>query len=654
MKLRTTLILLLLVIGLGVWIKFFESRKPNTEEARRQAGNVLNFDREKLTGIVIQNGDDRIELHRRAGKWNLTAPVQDQADRAAVDNLISDLESWHKVAVVPPAKTSGKTDFAEYGLAQAKLRLKLEMPGGPPPIRFGKDAAFEGEMYVRLGDSKEVIVADKNIRADISKKPDDFRDRKLTSLTTAEVARAVLKTPAGEIELQRKGEHWDIVKPMQARGADEKIADLIGEVTNARIQEFVATDQGDLHSYGLSEPRGSITVYGANDQHGETLQIGTSLPKKGLVYVNFPSRHGVYALPEKTEEILGIKPNDLRDHHLVRIDSDNLDRIHITAMGEPETVLARKDEAWTIASLKNEPANSSEVIRLISTLNDEKVTRFVSDTASDLAKYGLDHPQLQLTFSSFASENTAESAAGEHPFLTLSFGKIENGQAYARIGEEPFIVAINHRLLGDIWADPLQWQDLTIFKLKPEMVRHFSRVTDREESFDRVGPQSWKPMKGDSKVDLTNVQSFLNTLTSLRAVRWAGATTPAHGFAKPEEVVTFAASTDKTLHKLTIGSPTSDAMWYAKIDERDGTFVISSPDFAALRLPLSETPAVTPTPPTGSASLSPRPQGSVPATASSQTSARLVLRQLFLRGVDRHDSTGQHLSAYPVESVRFQ
>ena len=48
MKTRTTIILLLLVIGLGVWIKFFESKKPNTEEAQRQAGNVVNFDREKL------------------------------------------------------------------------------------------------------------------------------------------------------------------------------------------------------------------------------------------------------------------------------------------------------------------------------------------------------------------------------------------------------------------------------------------------------------------------------------------------------------------------------------------------------------------------------------------------------------------------------
>ena len=89
MKTRTTLILLLLAVALGVWIKFFESKKPNTTEGRREAGNVVNFDREKLEGITIQNGDDRIELRRQNGKWRLTAPVKDQADNAVVDNLIA-------------------------------------------------------------------------------------------------------------------------------------------------------------------------------------------------------------------------------------------------------------------------------------------------------------------------------------------------------------------------------------------------------------------------------------------------------------------------------------------------------------------------------------------------------------------------------------
>ena len=181
----------------------------------------------------------------------------------------------------------------------------------------------------------------------------------------------------------------------------------------------------------------------------------------------------VYALPKKTDDILAARPNDLRDRHLVRLDTNNLDRINIEAIGQPKIVLARKEQAWTIASRNNQPANGDEVRRLITTLNDQQVTKFVTDTASDLPKYGLDKPQLQLTFSSFASENTAETAAGEHPFLTLAFGKVEGADVYARIGEEPFIVAVNRELLGKIWVDPLQWQELAIFKFKPNDIHRF-------------------------------------------------------------------------------------------------------------------------------------------------------------------------------------
>src|SRR6185436_907779 len=130
--------------------------------------------------------------------------------------------------------------------------------------------------------------------------------------------------------------------------------------------------------------------------------------EKEQVYARFAARGFVYALPKKVEEIFNTKPDDLRDRHLVRIDTNILDRITIESPAGEKIVLARHQEDWAIASLKDAPANSTEVRRLIDLLQNEQVTKFVEDTASDLAKYGLDKPAAQLTFSSFASENTPE------------------------------------------------------------------------------------------------------------------------------------------------------------------------------------------------------------------------------------------------------
>ena len=583
-------------------------KRPSTEEARQQAQNVVNFDRNKIDGIVIKNGDQQIEIRHRENKWRLETPIKDQADGALVDNLLSDLESWQKEGTILAKDIEAdKSKLTEYGLDNPKLKLKLLGQGRPPEIWFGKDAALEGRMYVRLQNSKQAFLARQSIRKDIDKKPEEFRDRKLTDLTTAQVRRITLKTTAGEMDLEKKSDHWDIIKPLRARADDGKVGDLISQITSARIQQFVADDHGDLRLYGLAEPRGSITlfneaekkvqkveiaesikVFGREDK-GQTLQIG-SVPEKekDQTYVRFAPRGSVYTLPKKTEEILNTKPADLRDNHLVRIDTNILDRITIDVPGKGKTVLARKDGNWTIATRNNTPADSGAVQRLIDTLQNERVTRFVEDVASDLPKYGLDKPQTQLTFSSFASENTAESKAGEQAFAGIAFGKSEGDNVYARLTDEPFVVAVRRGLLDQISRDPLQWQELSIFKFKPEQIHRLSVTTEKELSLERNKDRQWHWLKGSGDINQANVQSLLNTLSSLHAVRWLGTTMPQHGLEKPQLVLAFTTSPDnKTSHKLSIGAQDNDGTWRARVDGWESTFAISNADLNTLKLPMA-------------------------------------------------------------------
>jgi hypothetical protein len=604
MNWRTTVILALLAVGIGVYIKFYEVKQPTTRQAQERAQNVLNFDKEKIDRITIQNGDDKIDMRKIDNRWRLEAPIKDQADASAINNILFDLEGWQKDATVTEKEMAAdKNKLTEFGLAKPKLRLKLSGQDAPPEILFGKDAAFENKMYVRLENSRDAFIADESVKKAIDKKADEFRDKKLTDLTAPQVGRVVLKTAAGEMELQKKNEHWEILKPLRARADDQKVGDLIAQVTTARIEQFVADDRGDLNAYGLAQPRGSITMFGDNDKQGQTLSIG-SVPEKQKeqVYVRLSSRGFVYTLPKKIEELLNSKPNDVRDRHLVRFDEKILDRITIDAAGKGKIVLARKGEDWTQANRNNAPVNSAEARRLIDMLKNEQVTRFVEDVASNLPKYGLDKPQVQITLSSFASENTAETKAGEEPFATVAFGKIEGNEVYARVGEEPFVVAVRKQMLDNIFTDPLQWQELSIFNFKPEQIHRLTIQVDNKELSLVHGPNNrWTLANGGADVNQTNVQSLLNTLSILHAARWVGPTTAQHGFEKPQVVITFTTSPDdKTTQKLFVGSVASDGMWFTRVDGREGTFVISNPDLTALRLPLVQTaapaPSVTPTP----------------------------------------------------------
>ncbi len=611
------------MLAVFAYLRFFEMKQPSTEEATRQAQNVVNFDRNKVDGIIIQNGDEKIEIRRRDNKWRIETPIKDLADSALVENLLSDLETWQKEGTIPAKDIDAdKSKLSEYGLNRPKLKLKLIGADRPPEILFGKDAALEGRMYVRFDNSKETFLARQSVKKDIDKKAEEFRDRKLTDLTTAQVHRIALKTPAGEMELEKKGDHWDIVKPLHARADDEKVGDLIAQVTTARIQQFVADDHGDLRPYGLAEPRGSITlfnqegkkdkkieiadsikVFGQEDK-GQMLQIGGVPEKeKEQIYVRFAPRGSVYTLPRKIEEVLNAKPADLRDYHLARIDTNVLDRITIDVPGKGKTVLARKDGNWTIANRNNVPADSGAVRRLIDALQNERVTKFVEDVASNLPKYGLDKPHLQLTFSSFASENTAETKAGEEPFATLAFGKEDGDNVYARLTDEPFVVTVHRGLVNQISTDPLQWQELSIFKFKPEQIHRLTITTDKEFSLERGENSQWHWLKGTGQIDGNNVQSLVNTLSSLRALRWLGASKLQDGFEKPQLTVAFTTSPDdKASHKLVIGAAANDGTWCAHVEGREGTFVISNLDLNSLKLPLVAQPSPTPS---SSASVTP-------------------------------------------------
>jgi len=599
MNWRTTLVLAAIALGVLAYLRFFEMKQPSTGEAKRQAQNVVNFDRNKISGIVIQNGDEKIEMQRRDNRWRLEAPIKDQADSSLIESLLSDLENWQKDGTISAKEIeTDQGKLNEYGVNRPKLRLKLIGQDRPPAILFGKDAALEGKMYVRFENSKETFLAGQSVKKDIDKKSEEFRDRKLTGLITAQVTRVTLKTPAGEMELQKKGDHWDIVKPLRARGDDQKIADLIAQITTARIQQFVADDHGDLHGYGLAEPRGALTLFTQDDKQGQLLQIGGVPEKeKDQRYVRFAPRGFVYTVPKKIEEILSTKPDDLRDRHLVRVDTNILDRITIAPAGKTKILLARKGENWTIASLNNTPANSGEIRRFIDTLQNERVTKFVEDVGSNLAKYGLDQPQLQLTFSSFASENTAETKAGEQPFATIAFGKVDGDNVYARLADEPFIVAVRRGLVDQIFTDPLQWQELSIFKFKPEQIHRFSIATDKELWMERDEKKQWRWLKGSGEINQANVQSLIHALANLHAVRWLGTTASRHGLDKPQLTLTFMYGPEsKDSSTLTVGSHTEDGMWCAHVDGREGTFVISNSDLNALKLPLVSQATASPSP----------------------------------------------------------
>ena len=602
MKFRSTFILILIAAGLGAYLYYVEPKLQSTKDLQEHGREIVKVDRDKATSISIKSAESKIELKKKDNAWFIEEPLKDRADIMVVSQLFTTLEMLkHDAAIGADGKLPDKEQIKEYGLANTETKIKIGGADKPVELLLGKDAAVEGKIYAKLEGSNVVYVIGNDLKNQLSKKVDEFRDKKLTDLSVANVKKAVIKTVNGEIEVEKKNDHWSLVKPLKARGDDGKIGDVVSQAITARIDTFVA-DSVNVSAYGLDQPRGTISLFVEGSEKPTVLQIGTN-PKeekdKSKTYAKLSTRESVVLLPKTIEGLLDKKPNDLRDRNLVRFENDIVDRITIEPAGKDKIVLARDKENWVRKADKDQPINSAVATRLLDDLKAAQAANFVADVATELPKYGLDAPAVKVTLSSYSSENTAETPKGEKPIVSILFGKIEGAEVYAKLDDEPFIVSVPRTVLESVVTDPLQLQELTIYKNKPEEITALEVAKEGQPalSFDRDKDKNWKLAKGDGAVNQINIQSLVNTLASLRAVRWAGATVPEHGFEKPAVTVSFKTA-GNTSGKLTLGIANADEMWHAIADGLSGTFLVSRPDVEAFQAALiDKPPAPAPTAP---------------------------------------------------------
>lgn len=588
MKTRTTLVLAAIAAGLFGFILLYESHRPDAREAALRQQYVALFDQEKIEGIVITSGEARIELRKRGSGWEMETPVRDRADPTQVAELLGRCGLLHKEATLAEGEMD-KKQFKSFGVSKPSLKLKLLGPGAPPEFLFGKDAAVEGKGYLRLEGSRNVHIVANTLRDLITRPVDAFRDHRLAEVEGKHVDRVSLKIPAGEIEMTRqagKGNHWMLTQPLKARAGETAVVDLIGSVLHTGILGFAPDGGANLNRYGLSEPRAVVRLYATSRDEPVTLEIGARDPKSGNVYARLPERNAVCLLPPRVERLLGLQPNNFRDRHLLRVDLDVVDRITLEWSGKPKRLLQRHQEAWTLregAEGEAVPVNPAKVKALLAALQSREIRAFVSDVASDLPKYGLDEPQLRVTFSSYSSGNTAEGLAGEQPIVTAAFGSVEGDRVYARAENEPYVVAMDAAVLGDLKADPATWRSLTLFDFEPGKIATLEAGAAsllRRDGKWAVASEG-KSGNGPGTVDAIHAESMANTLSGLTAMRREGGALPGGQTGS----ITFKTA-DGATHRLLLGPAVPEGGCYGAIEGEPGIFLLSAPDESALRLPL--------------------------------------------------------------------
>lgn len=588
MKPRTTLILLAVAIALAVFVFGLDRFSQNTRDRRERAAHVVEINRTDVDGITIQNGAALIKLKAQGDNWKMVAPWQDDADTEVIDQLLDAIQNLHPEDVIAELGKGDKRRqmLKDFGLNKSKLRLKLDGKHMPPQLEFGQDTAVQGRGYLRLQDEDAVYVVTNDLKTIVSKTPEDFRDHRMTPFLTTLINRAIFQVSGGEIELVKEQDNWQLVRPIKARASNDAVVDILTKMNQAQISRFVSENRSNPGSFGLDTPSDVLTLFGAEGNKFE-IEIGSTVPSHPeSVYAGLPERNTVVEVNKGFASLFNITPNDLRDRKIGRLNSDLIDRVTIES-AEPRIVLAREENRWRLLTPVNRLANAENVNRLIQEINNGEVTQFVSDTATDLTKYGLDHPRLRITFSSYSSENTAESNAGEVVLSTLEFGNSENGVTYGRLKEEPYIFSIADLLFEDLPKTEYSFRSLDILDLERDELVSVTVAKTGEDPVEltRDTKGKWVLKNQGNRENDARIQLFLTALTGLRAAAWPGDPNAEYGFEQPSLTIkiSYQAGEQKREAQIKFGKANSDNQHYGMCTEEAGVFVVDDEQFSQLQ-----------------------------------------------------------------------
>ena len=125
---RTTLILLLLALGLGGFVYFYEVQGASQQQiAKNQKQQIFSFEQEQVQSFTIKTKEQALSFERgdKAGKpiWRMKAPSNTLASDASVSYLMDLVVKGKRNRTIQVAASQ----LQEYGLAQPQATIEVKL-----------------------------------------------------------------------------------------------------------------------------------------------------------------------------------------------------------------------------------------------------------------------------------------------------------------------------------------------------------------------------------------------------------------------------------------------------------------------------------------------------------------------------------------------
>lgn len=281
MRPKTLLILLVVVLGLGAFIWFYERELPSSEKRAELEKRVLQeVEKDDVTAVTIEASKgtvrfERVEAAKKDEKdtkdekdeegeteeeetpvaeWKLVKPVTARADAFAVDRLLDSVISLEKT------RTIDEVDPKAVGLDKPRATVRLATKDGERVLKLGAEVPTGGALIAGVEGEKEGYVVADSILFDLDKDPGEWRDRTIFRGDREAVERITLNGASGRVVLAQRPTGFWIESPIQDRADRNLIDGLFSDLTGLTAERFLDNPGKPAAELGLAPPAATVEV----------------------------------------------------------------------------------------------------------------------------------------------------------------------------------------------------------------------------------------------------------------------------------------------------------------------------------------------------------------------------------------------------------
>src|SRR5216684_6696865 len=259
--LRSTIALLVVLIGLGAYIYFVVSKKSDST-APKQEKLFASLEASKLGELKVKSESGDVTTLKKDGDvWKIVAPIQTAAadtEATGVANALGDIDVVRVVEENP-------TDLKPYGLDSPQIDVEFKSADGKTAgqLLVGAKAAAGGNRYAKRADQKRVVLIAQFHEGSLNKSTFDLRDKSIIKFDRAKVDGLDAVVNGKAMEFTKASADWKMVKPVVARADFSAVDGLVGHVEGAQMKALVTSTPtpADLKKYGFDKPQATINLH---------------------------------------------------------------------------------------------------------------------------------------------------------------------------------------------------------------------------------------------------------------------------------------------------------------------------------------------------------------------------------------------------------